>query len=58
MSKTAKNDITGDLIKTKTPSKQYEDNYDDIFRTEEPPKLDMGNPHIATVKPIKHTKDK
>lgn len=28
----AKNDITGDSIQTKTPSKAYQDNYDNIFR--------------------------
>lgn len=32
MSKTAKNPITGDLIKSKSPSKKYFDNYDAIFR--------------------------
>ena len=26
-----KNDITGDAIKTKAPSKQYRDNYEAIF---------------------------
>lgn len=30
--KTAKNDITGDSIKTKSASKNYYDNYDLIFR--------------------------
>ena len=30
--KTAKNDITGDAIKTKSASKKYYDNYDLIFR--------------------------
>lgn len=29
---TAKNDITGDLIQSKSSSKAYEDNYDLIFR--------------------------
>ncbi len=29
---TASNDITGDLIQTKSPSQQYRDNYDSIFR--------------------------
>ena len=29
---TTKNDITGDLIKSKSPSKNYHDNYDRIFR--------------------------
>ena len=28
---TTKNDITGDAIKTKAPSKQYLDNYEAIF---------------------------
>ncbi len=32
MSKTAKNPITGDLIKTKSSSDKYRDNYDLIFR--------------------------
>ena len=30
--KVAKNDITGDSIKTKSASKKYYDNYDLIFR--------------------------
>lgn len=30
--KTAKNDITGDAIKSKSASKKYHDNYDLIFR--------------------------
>lgn len=30
----AKNDITGDNIVTKPTTKQYEDNYDKIFRKE------------------------
>jgi hypothetical protein len=28
---TAKNDVTGDLLKSKPTTKQYEDNYDKIF---------------------------
>jgi hypothetical protein len=28
----AKNDITGDSIQTKIPSKDYSNNYDNIFR--------------------------
>lgn len=31
-----KNDITGDSIKTRGPSKAYEDNYDRIFGKKEP----------------------
>ncbi len=27
------NDITGDSIRSKSPSKQYEDNFDAIFRS-------------------------
>lgn len=30
--KTAKNDVTGDLIKSKHSSQKYYDNYDQIFR--------------------------
>lgn len=29
---TAKNDVTGDLIKSKTNSEKYRDNYDKIFK--------------------------
>ena len=29
---TTRNDITGDKIKSKPPSKEYKDNYDKIFR--------------------------
>lgn len=29
---TAKNDITGDSIRSKTPSQKYVDNFDAIFR--------------------------
>lgn len=36
MTKTAKNPITGDLIKTKSSSDKYRDNYDKIFRQKEP----------------------
>jgi hypothetical protein len=32
---TAKNDVTGDLIKTKSSSQQYRDNWDLIFRKKE-----------------------
>lgn len=32
----SKNDITGDSIKTKGPSKAYEDNYDRIFGKKDP----------------------
>lgn len=35
MSKTAKNSVTGDLIKTKSNSDKYRDNYDKIFRKKE-----------------------
>lgn len=31
-----KNDITGDSIKTRGPSKAYEDNYDRIFGKKDP----------------------
>ena len=34
MSKTAKNPVTGDLIKTKSNSDKYRDNYDKIFRSQ------------------------
>lgn len=34
MSKTAKNPVTGDLIKTKSSSDKYRINYDKIFRNQ------------------------
>jgi hypothetical protein len=30
-----RNDVTGDLLKSKIPSKEYKDNYDAIFRKKE-----------------------
>lgn len=33
---TSKNDITGDLIKSKSPSQKYYENYDKIFKKEKP----------------------
>lgn len=32
---TAKNDITGDSLKTKQPTKQYDEGWDRIFKKEE-----------------------
>ena len=32
----ARNDVTGDLIKSKPLSRTYEENYDNIFRKETP----------------------
>ncbi len=37
----AKNDITGDLIKTKGHSPAYEDNYDRIFGKPKPKQADL-----------------
>jgi len=33
---TTRNDITGDLIKSKVNSKEFEDNFDKIFRKKDP----------------------
>lgn len=33
---TARNNITGDLIKSRTNSKEFEDNFDKIFRNKDP----------------------
>ena len=35
--KAARNDHTGDLIKTKVPNAKYRDNYDRIFAPKSPP---------------------
>lgn len=37
---TTKNDITGDKLKSKVPSKKYSDNYDKIFAKKPPKKKD------------------
>lgn len=40
---TAKNDVTGDLLKSKTNNKKYADNYDRIFskkKNDKPKKKD------------------
>jgi hypothetical protein len=39
--KTAKNDVTGDSIISKPPSKAYSDNYDRIFMGNKKPKEPM-----------------
>jgi hypothetical protein len=44
----SRNEITGDDIKTKGVSKEYENNFDRIFRK----KLDMGRPQASTDKPL------
>jgi hypothetical protein len=41
---TSKNDITGDLIKSKSPSKKYYDNYDKIFRKDKPNENSINDP--------------
>lgn len=38
----AKNDITGDLIKSKSSSKEYGDGYDAIFRKKTPEEIDQA----------------
>lgn len=51
MAKTATNDITGDSLTSKTPSKEYLNNYDSIFRkdqmvnTDLPPNKPMERPN-------------
>jgi hypothetical protein len=44
---TTKNDITGDLLKSKPSTKQYEDNYDRIFKQNR-----VGGITIATNQPV------
>lgn len=49
---TAKNDITGDTIATKTASDAYRDNYDAIFRKKSQLQADMDgdvSPEFAKV---------
>jgi len=41
---TTRNDITGDLIKSRVTNKQFEDNFDAIFRKKEPPKDPLKDP--------------
>jgi hypothetical protein len=33
---TSRNDVTGDLIKSRVTNKQFEDNFDNIFRKKDP----------------------
>ena len=40
---TAHNDITGDAIKSRVNNKQFEDNFDAIFRKQPPVKNDDWN---------------
>ena len=44
----AKNDITGDEIKTKSTTKAYEDNYERIFGNKEKTLEDIANEHPAS----------
>lgn len=50
---TAKNDITGDFIRSKPSSDMFEENFDKIFRNKEPMTHDelvskmMENPEVA-----------
>jgi hypothetical protein len=52
----AKNDITGDKIQSKTPSKSYEDNYDNIFRKPKKPK-EYTDEEISQWKWVNNTVD-
>jgi hypothetical protein len=36
-----KNDITGDKLVSKTPTKEYLDNFDNIFRKPKPEQLEL-----------------
>lgn len=46
--KTAKNDITGDSIKTKCSSQKYVDNYDAIFRKPKQDEIQKQNEFNTT----------
>lgn len=62
---TASNDITGDLIQTKSPRQQYRDNYDSIFRNSKAvegkdpvkPELDLDGTGTAPDKPMVYTEE-
>jgi hypothetical protein len=45
------NDITGDSIQSRKPTKAYEDNYDAIFRKDK-----VEEPSVTTNKPLESTK--
>lgn len=49
----AKNDITGDEIKSKNNSKQYEDNWDRIFGK----KTDVVKPVVTPTQPAEYAED-
>lgn len=52
---TASNDITGDLIQTKSPRQQYRDNYDSIFRKQ--PEADLDGTGTTPDKPMVSTEE-
>lgn len=55
------NDITGDAIKSRVNNKQFEDNFDNIFRKKEPVQLelDFGENKACEIcgKPLDPTKE-
>lgn len=50
---TAKNDITGDLIKSKTSSETYRDNWERIFGKKEKPVEDTSKKEDDNEKTVK-----
>jgi len=48
---TAKNDVTGDSLKTKPTSELYSNNYDNIFRKKPQDNL-LDSPEVTSDKPM------
>ena len=46
----ARNDVTGDLIKSRKNSKEFEDNFDKIFRKNKDPLCDVCGKSLSATK--------
>jgi hypothetical protein len=47
---TSRNDVTGDLIKSRKNSKEFEDNFDKIFRKNKDPLCDVCGKSLTATK--------
>jgi hypothetical protein len=47
---TSRNDVTGDLIKSRKNSKEFEDNFDRIFRKNKDPLCDVCGKSLSATK--------
>lgn len=52
-----RNDITGDKIQSRVSNKNFEDNFDAIFRKDKQDKSTMAYPPLTPDKPLEPAKD-